>query len=152
MGSTKYLSSDLFIEIQDMKNRMDKIMENTFENFGDKNPSGTWEPLTDVYETEKYYIIQMEVPGLEKADINIEIKSGELTISGEKKLIKETSTISYLILERSYGPFLRRFNVPNHVDRDKISAHLDMGILTIKLPKKDIRTEQETSISIQVEE
>ncbi len=116
-------------------------MEYTFDVFSRKNesPSGTWEPATDVYETEKFYVIQMEVPGVEKEDIQIELKGDELVICGIKRLIKETPTCSYMILERSYGPFVRKFCLPKDIDVEGISASLDVGILVVKLPKNPFR-------------
>jgi HSP20 family protein len=149
---SKY-SSDILIEIQGMKNRVDKIMEKTFEHFSYKNssPSGTWQPITDVYETEKHYVIQMELPGVEKEDINIELKDNQLIIYGEKKLIKETTGCSYLVLERSYGPFVRGFSLPQDIDDQGISASLSTGILMVRIPKKNIEPE-EIKIQIQVED
>ena len=153
MGSFKYKYSDIFVEIQNMKKRADKIMEQTFGRFSSKNEpaSTTWEPATDVYETEKYYVIQMEVPGVEKSDIQIELKGEELIICGIKRLIKETPRCSYMILERSYGPFIRKFSLPKDIDLDSISASMDIGILMIKLPKKEVKPD-EIKIQIQFEE
>ncbi|GAB6161771.1 Hsp20/alpha crystallin family protein [Desulfothermus naphthae] len=153
MGAFRFKSTDLFVEIQNMKKRADKIMEQTFGRFANNNEptSTTWEPATDVYETEKYYVIQMEIPGVEKSDIQIELKGEELIICGIKRLIKETPRCSYMILERSYGPFIRKFSLPKDIDLDSISASMDIGILMIKLPKKEVKPD-EIKIQIQFEE
>ncbi len=151
MGS-KY-SSDILIQIQGMKERADNIIEKAFERFGyrEYSPMSTWQPTTDVYETENSYIIQMEIPGVDREDVDIELKDNKLMVCGEKRLIKEASNCSYLILERSYGPFARSFSLPQDIDKDGIRASLNMGLLIIRIPKKDIEPE-EVKISIQVDD
>ncbi len=140
MGS-KY-SSDILIEIQGMKDKVDKIMEDTYEQFeyyqhGSRG-MGLWKPITDVYETEDAYIIQMELPGIEKRDINIEVKRGKILICGERRLIKEAKGCSYHILERSYGPFARKFSIPEDADEDRITAAYRDGVLVVEIPKREV--------------
>ncbi len=152
--ATKY-GSDILIEIQGMKDRVDKIMEESYERFDyyrdGSNKVGMWKPITDVYETMDSYIIQMELPGIEKRDINIEVREGELLICGERRLVKEVRGCSYHILERSYGPFARKFSIPENGDQDAISASYRDGLLVITVPKREI--EKTTfKIDVKVEE
>ncbi len=140
---TKY-SSDILIEIQGMKEKVDKIMEDSYEHFDyyqhGSRGVGLWKPVTDVYETQDTYVIQMELPGVEKRDINIEVKRGEILIYGERRLIKEARGCSYHILERSYGPFARKFSIPRNGDEDKIVASYSEGLLVVEIPKREVES------------
>ncbi len=145
-------TNDFFEELKIMKNRVDEIVEKSLMSFEKEKTasSNTFNPNTDVFETHNCYVIQMEVPGVEKDDIFIEVKDKELHIYGEKRLLKDTSCQSYVLLERSYGPFRRVFSLPQTVDEDGIKATLEKGVLTIKVPKKEFFKE-EIKIKIDVE-
>lgn len=145
-------SHNVFAELHAMKNRVDEIVEKSLMDIDKerRSRSNTYDPNTDVFETNQGFVIQMEVPGVDKDDISIEVKDGELYIYGEKKLVKDTSCQTYILLERSYGPFRRVFSLPQTVDEDGIKATLEQGVLTIKIPKKELKKE-EIKIRVEVE-
>lgn len=92
-------------------------------------------PAVDVSEDEKAYKICAELPGLEAKDIDIQINNDMLTIKGEKRQEQERKDQNFHMTERSYGSFQRSFALPDGVDRDKITADLQKGVLTLTLPK-----------------
>ena len=91
---------------------------------------------TDVKETEKDYILDVDLPGFKKEDVNLNLENGYLTISAkrEHKVDNENRKENFVRRERSFGQFSRSFYVGD-VEQDEIEAHLENGILTIKLPK-----------------
>jgi HSP20 family protein len=129
-----------WLEIQGMKEKMDQLMDDVRERFDldqrvlEKGP--LWQPITDAYETDQAFIIQLELPGLEREQIRLEIKNNELRVCGERRMVKDVSGSSYQIMERSYGPFARRFVLPKAVDAESIQASLSNGLLNITIPKK----------------
>jgi HSP20 family protein len=96
---------------------------------------GRWHPPVDVCEETDRVLVTAELPGFTRDQINIQMEGNVLTISGERKLEDEKSDRSYSRMERSYGSFMRSFTLPNAVDRDKIHATFENGLLTIELPK-----------------
>ncbi len=134
-------TSNPWVEIQGMKEKMDQLMDEVHERFDlhqrVQETTALWQPVTDVYETSAEYVIQMEIAGIDKGDINLEVKDHVLRIFGERRMTKDVRGQKYQILERSYGPFSRKFNLPSSVDQDGIQAVHQNGLLTITLPKRD---------------
>lgn len=97
----------------------------------------TYLPLSDVIETHDYYYIEMELPGVRKNDISIEINENVVTVFGEKiKSSEEDNEIRrYHCIGRSYGKFKRSFNLPGPFNMHNVKAKLEKGILTISIPK-----------------
>lgn len=90
----------------------------------------------DVAEKDKAYEIAAELPGMDQKDIEVKLTDGVLTIKGEKKQESEEKNKNYHLSERRYGAFERAFQVPEGVDKDKIEASFNKGVLTITLPKR----------------
>ena len=96
----------------------------------------SFKPKVDVLNNEQAYTVLAELPGLSSDDVEITIEKEILTLKGEKKKIHEDEDKKgTLYVERSYGSFQRRFSLPAEVDRDKISAKFENGVLSINLPK-----------------
>ncbi len=151
MGKSSF---NYWIEIQNMKERIEELMDEVYENFDVfryKEDIPSWKPIADVYETSSSYVIQLEIPGVEKENISVEIKGKELVVSGERRFIKDVSSTSYHIMERSYGPFYRKFLLPEDVDTSKISANLQNGLLTITVLKLK-KDKEQIKIEISTEE
>ena len=104
---------------------------------------------TDVKETEKNYILDVDLPGFKKEDVNLNLENGYLTISAkrEHKVDNENRKENFVRRERSFGQFSRSFYVGN-VEQDEIEAHLENGILTIKLPKEEEKKAKSNRIEI----
>ena len=96
---------------------------------------------TDVKENEKSYTLDIEMPGIDKKDIFVDLNNGYLTVSAkrEHKVDEENKKESFIRRERSYGEFSRSFYVGD-IKREDIEASLENGILKIVVPKekKDI--------------
>ncbi len=90
---------------------------------------------TDVRDTGDAYVLESELPGFKKEDININIENDCLTISAERKLDEENKKSGFVKRERFYGSFSRSFDVTG-INTDNIEAKYDGGVLTLTLPKK----------------
>lgn len=92
-----------------------------------------WVPAADLHETDDRYVLTLEVPGLSRADVDIEFRNDELSVRGERP--GADCPQHYQQLERGHGPFARVFSFGQAIDRDRISADLTDGLLTITIPK-----------------
>jgi HSP20 family protein len=96
-----------------------------------------WNPVVDVYDNDENIVINAELPGIDKKDINIDVKDGVLTLKGERSYDNEVKKDKYYRRERSFGRFERAFQLPADVDPEKISADYKDGILKIGIPKPE---------------
>lgn len=93
------------------------------------------QPLIDLSDNGKEYVVKAEVPGIKKEDLNIEITENGVEISGETHVEEKQQDKGYLKRERRYASFYRSLPLPDAVLTDKAEAELKDGILTVKLPK-----------------
>lgn len=92
-------------------------------------------PSVDISETDKELRVTAELPGIAEKDIEVVLSDDVLTIKGEKREEEEEKNKDYYVTERRYGSFHRAFRLPDTVDKDKIDASFDQGVLTIRAPK-----------------
>lgn len=96
-----------------------------------------WLPAIEISETDAELTLTAELPGLDRADVHVDLDGDVLTLRGEKQeeRTEQGKEKQYHLVERSYGAFQRSFVLPASVDRDRISATFDKGVLTLHLPK-----------------
>ena len=104
-------------------------------------------PAVNIREDEKKFTLDLAVPGMDKKDLQIEIHEDVITISSEHKEEKEESGDDFKRREFSYASFCRSFYLPENVNKDKIEAKYNNGILTVELPKE---ADEKAKISRQV--
>ncbi len=95
-----------------------------------------WAPAVDLIDQKDKIVAKVELPGVEKKDVKISLTDNSLTIQGEIKKEEETKKEDYYYRERAYGNYSRTITLPAEVDKDKIIAKFNNGILEITLPKK----------------
>jgi HSP20 family protein len=107
-------------------------------------------PAINVKETDKAYVVELAAPGMKKEDFNVHINDeGNLIIKMEQKEEKkEDKSVRYLRREFSYSKFEQTLILPDDVDKEKISAKVDNGVLTVELPKIE---EQKVKVSRQID-
>ena len=91
----------------------------------------------DIYEENGEYHIEMDIPGYDKKDINIEVKDGYLTIKASKETQDKEESKNYIRRERVVGSFTKSFALGD-VDTDKIDAKFENGILNVTIPKQEV--------------
>src|SRR6202030_4682116 len=126
-----------FREFSTLQDRMNRLFRETQGNGQDESlTSSSFAPAVDVYEDEHNVALKIEVPGIDEKDIDVRIENTTLTVHGERKIEKEKKEENFRRVERQYGSFTRSFTLPTTVDREKVSANYDKGILKISLAKK----------------
>lgn len=125
-----------FFAVQDEVRRL--FQELIHRPWGGRSPAAltAWQPCCDMAETAAAIIVEVELPGMERSDVRIEVEGDVLRISGERHTTVQHQERQYSRIERSYGRFERQLPLPASVDRDGIRAQFQAGILTITLPKK----------------
>lgn len=112
------------------------LLNNELDNFFNGSLfTNSYLPLIDLIEEENKFVIEVEVPGFNEEDIEINIDGNKLTVRGERKTSSESSEKKYHRIERRHGSFTRSFSLPTHVSEEDILAKFKNGILTIEVPK-----------------
>jgi len=103
---------------------------------------------TDIRDEGDHYLLEAELPGFKKEDIDLDVKDGFLTISAAHQESKETKDSNYLCRERRSGSFTRSFNLDG-IQEEGITASYSNGVLTLSLPKRQEVLPQSRKIAIQ---
>jgi HSP20 family protein len=129
---------DPFEDLMSLQDRMNRLFEQSLaRSRGEREgvAAAAWSPPVDIYETAEDIVLQAELPGLVKEDIDIQVRENTLILKGERRLNKEIKKENTLRIERAYGAFQRVFNMPNIVQADKIRAVFKEGVLRLNIPK-----------------
>jgi HSP20 family protein len=105
-------------------------------------------PSVNTREGEYAYHIEVDLPGVKKDDIHVDLKDNVLTISGERKTKKEVKEKAYYKQERSYGKFQRSFTLPDNTDPENIEANSQDGVLEVVIPKMEKSKKETKKIKI----
>jgi len=97
-------------------------------------PARYYVPNTDIYETDEALTLVMEIPGVEKKDLTVQLESDVLRVEGQIDFSKYEG-LEPVYSEYNVGPFARAFTLSRQIDQDKISADLESGVLTLTLKK-----------------
>lgn len=96
-------------------------------------------PPLDVSEDERRYVATLELPGVRRENIAVELEGATLTIRGEKRCEREVQGERRRLVERSFGAFARSFTLPADADCERIEASLEDGVLTLTVAKRGER-------------
>lgn len=118
-------------DIGQLNERMRRMLEQTFGGLLDDTAG--WIPAVDIEEKDDAYVVEAEVPGVKREDVNIEVTGHELFISGEMKERKREGVIRRQT--RRTGRFEFRVTLPGEVDPEGVDAKLNDGVLTVRIPK-----------------
>ncbi len=105
-------------------------------------------PAIDMYEEKNHFIIKVEVPGVEKDDINVTVADNALLIRGETKKEETAKEQDYYYSEFRYGGFSRSIPLPAGVKTEEIKATFKNGVLRLEVPKQDEEKEKEIKIEV----
>ena len=119
-------------ELEQLQNQMERWMESVWSPIAAGN-GGTWLPVADIEETDDAWIIEAELPGVDRKDVTVELRDSELLISGEIKQ-KERKGVLRRRTRRT-GEFEYRVTLPGQTDAESIDASLHDGVLTVRVPK-----------------
>ena len=142
---------DPFQDLISLQERMNRLFEQTLDHSrGEREGmvAATWAPAVDIYETPDSIVLQAELPGLSKEDIDIQVRDNVLTLKGERRSEKEVKEGNYLRVERAYGGFQRAFTLPAAVQADKIRAVFKDGVLDVSIPKAEEAKPKQIKIEV----
>ena len=114
------------------------------ERPGPSTEGAGWSPFVDIEEQDDAYELEVELPGVKREDVNIEVVGNELSITGDIKEKERKGAIRRRT--RRTGRFEYRVRLPDQVDASKIQARLDQGVLTVRVPKAERAKRQKVEI------
>jgi HSP20 family protein len=136
-------------EFEEMNTRMNRLF-GTWPGETEKETLATtdWIPSVNISETNKEYLIQIELPEVEKKDVHVKLENGLLTIEGQREQQHETKDAKYHRVECAYGHFLRQFVVPDDAVSNGIKANFKDGMLKVTVPRSAERKTSSKEIAI----
>lgn len=117
-------------DLQELRSRMNRLFEGGF---------GTrlWTPAVDITENEHEIVLEAELPGMKKDEIDVQLNGDTLTLRGERKIESSEKGEQYHRVERQYGAWQRSFQIEIPIDAQNVSADYKDGVLTVRLPKAE---------------
>jgi HSP20 family protein len=144
---------DPFSNIATLQDRINRLFEDAFPRTADDeedlSAGAAWRPYTDIFETESGVTILMDLPGVEKEDVSVEVKENILSISGNRTCEAAVEEKKYYRRERSCGSFKRSFGMRGTIAPEKIKASFKNGVLKIELAKP--LEEKPRQVSVQID-
>lgn len=122
-------------------------MDNLLSTFsGDGGLAAGFHAMLDMSETDDAIEVRLDVPGIQPAEIEVEVIGNTLVISGERKEEKEEKGKTFHRVERTSGSFSRSVKLPCEVQSEHIEAQCEEGVLTVTLPKSDFRKPHKVTV------
>lgn len=138
--------SDLESKYLEEMQKIQKLMGELTEEVETAQPEGGMMPLADVRETDEAVIVAMDLPGIDKQDVDITISEDELRVVAEKKAETEIREKDFHKRERTFRRFERAIKLPVAVKGDEAKARLESGVLEVTLPKEAVASRKRVSI------
>lgn len=111
-----------------------------------EQPSAMWSPRMDLVETDGAYELQIDLPGLTKDDVSIDVENHRLVVHGQRQEETRKDEENVLHLERHFGRFYRSLALPDTALPEKAEATFEGGVLTIRIPKSKAKKPKKISI------
>ena len=137
---------DPFRDLMGIQTELNRLFGRTYAGGESAGGNGDWIPALDIYEGKDRYVITVELPGVEPADVDISVEDSTLAIRGERKFYQEVDEDSFHRVERRYGAFSRSLSLPQTANADAIEASFDRGVLTVEIPKAEEAKPKKISI------
>ena len=141
---------DPFRNITTLQDRINRLFEDAFPRSPEMEDDlvCSWRPQVDIYESADGYVIQVDLPGVEKQDVSVEVKENILTISGERKADGPDQEDSYYRRERNCGTFQRSFSLRSLIAPDQIKASFKNGVLKVVIPRPEEEKPKQVAVNI----
>ena len=128
------VSRDPFTTLRQMMSSFDRAFED-FPAFGERPTDMTnWYPRIDVLERDKRLVTRIDLPGMKKEDVNVEVADGQLIVSGERKRESQETRDNVYRSEREYGSFYRAVPLPDGCKLEDVQATFANGVLEVSVP------------------
>lgn len=139
-------------EIEEIRKEMDRLFEEFLSPVKRRRTvttEGIISPNVDIFERGNEVVIQIELPGINKDEVDLTITDDRVVIKGEIKKPEGVSEDDYILNERSYGAFSRTINLPTDVDKSSVKACLKNGLLEIVVQRKEQIKPREIRIQLE---
>lgn len=123
--------------MEDFRKEVDQLMGRFLNGGNSENPLSLWAPRVNVAEKEDAFEVTADVPGMKPEDVNVELKNGELLISGHRSEEHEEQGRTWHRVERHSGQFRRMIRLGDDVSTDKVTAEYKDGVLRVHVPKSE---------------
>jgi HSP20 family protein len=105
-------------------------------------------PAVEMHEEPDKYVFKADIPGVKKEEIDVKVEGNRITIKGERKQEKESKEKDYHVMERSYGSFLRTFQVPSEIKAGGVKAACKDGVLELIVPKAENTKSKQVRVDV----
>lgn len=126
----------IFRDLSDVGSRQESAPNSFFYKDVGRLCTGTWEPNTDIYETDDDVVIRLELAGVSKEDVSVRVKDGKLVISGVRHAVESGDQKYFHQMEIHCGEFNKIIALPQMLEHNDMSAQLQEGLLEIRISKK----------------
>lgn len=109
---------------------------------------GAWTPAVDLREEKDHYVLEADLPGVKREDIDLSIVDDVLTVKGERNGEEWKQGEGFRSIERSYGSYQRSFRIPSGIDASKVQASYDAGVLRVTLPKPESAKPKQIAVKV----
>ena len=142
---------DPFRDVAALQDRINRIFSESFGSARELDEDGgiyDWRPPVDIYETAEGFILKVELAGVEKENVSVEVKDDVLTLKGERLLDPQVKDEQYYRKERSFGKFQRSFTLQESIKPEQVKASFKNGILTIVVPRPAAEGAKQVTVKI----
>ena len=152
--SNKVITWNPLREIDEAQNRLSRFFLGGFPNRmgSGETPSlavADWSPEIDISEDDRGYLLKADLPEMKKDDVRVTVEDDILSVSGERKSLKEDQKRKFHRMERSFGNFRRSFTLPEDADSTKVTAEFRDGVLKVHLPTTPIARSKAIEVKVQ---
>ena len=137
-----------FDDLMNRYNRMFGLARNDRDS-KDLFSRSDWSPAVDIKETPEAFLVEAELPGMNKDDVKVTVHDGVLSIQGERSIEEDNQDSKHHRIERFYGSFLRRFTLPDNVDENSVKASFKDGLLTLTVRKAEPKEPKAIEVEVQ---
>ena len=142
---------DPFRDVATLQDRINRIFNESFgrsRDLDDEVSLSDWRPPVDIFEADDGIVLKVELPGISKDDVSVEIKDNVLMLKGERLLDPQIKDEHYYRKERAFGKFQRSFSLQQSIKPNLIKATFKDGILTIEIPRPEEEKPKQVTVKI----
>ncbi len=135
--------------IATLQDRINTLFDDSFPHHDDDQASPcAWRPSVDIYETDCGVVIAVDLPGVNKEDVVVEVKEDLMTISGQRSADQECQATNYYRRERVCGSFQRVFSLHAMISPEQIKARFKNGVLMVEIPRPEADPPRQISVDM----
>uniref|UniRef100_A0A0D9Y2W7 SHSP domain-containing protein n=1 Tax=Oryza glumipatula TaxID=40148 RepID=A0A0D9Y2W7_9ORYZ len=141
--------SNVFDPFADFWDPFDGVLRSLVPATSDRDTAAFANARVDWKETPESHVFKADLPGVKKEEVKVEVEEGNvLVISGQRSKEKEDKNDKWHRVERSSGQFMRRFRLPENAKVDQVKAGMGNGVLTVTVPKAEVKKPEVKAIEI----